>query len=80
MAKDIYGPLARAYENLEINTLQYFQGYLKGLALTPKQVATHVKSVQVRSGFRILLNGCHNADIPVTIVSEGLDVYFDSLS
>jgi 2-hydroxy-3-keto-5-methylthiopentenyl-1-phosphate phosphatase len=78
-AKDIYGPLARAYENLEIGTLQYFEGYLKGLALTPEQIDTHIKSVEVRNGFRFLLESCRDADVPVTIVSEGLDVYIEPI-
>lgn len=74
-ARAVYGPLAAAYEGLEISLAQYFEGYLAGLDLSAAELAQHVGVVPCRPGFRTLVAVCQARGWALWVVSEGLDAY-----
>jgi 2,3-diketo-5-methylthio-1-phosphopentane phosphatase len=74
-ARAVYGPLAAAYEGLEISLAQYFEGYLSGLDLGAQEIARHIGAVPCRPGFPALVAWCRLRGWDLRVVSEGLDAY-----
>jgi 2-hydroxy-3-keto-5-methylthiopentenyl-1-phosphate phosphatase len=74
-AQAVYGPLAAAYEGLEIGLAEYFEGYLTGLELSAAEIAAHAGAVPCRPGFPALVAACAAQGWGLRVVSEGLDVY-----
>lgn len=74
-ARSVYGPLAAAYERLEISLAAYFEGYLAGLGLGAAEIAAHIGVVPCRPGFPALVAACEARGWELRVVSEGLDAY-----
>jgi len=70
-----YLPLAEAYERLEISTREYFEGWLRLLEATPRDIARAAARLPLRDGAGALLDYCREQAMDVSIVSEGLDIY-----
>ena len=67
-----------AYEAIEIGLLDYFQGYLELVDIEDDHFQSIVVQTPVRNDLVSLIREFH-CQIPVTIVSEGLDVYIAPL-
>lgn len=75
----MYGPLAAAYERLEIDMQTYFAGYLAGLNATPAQMAAAAAGLPVRPGFGAFVSWCQEVGLEVRLVSEGLQGYIQPM-
>ena len=73
----VYGPLAHAYESLEIGIVEYFDGYLAGLGAGPGDIARCAAEVPVRPGLAELARWCEGAGVDLRLVSEGIDLYIE---
>ncbi len=78
-ARRICEPLVRAYENLEISTEEYFEGYLRGLGASFEKIRETAKSVPIRPGLISLVDWCQKRDISVRVLSEGLRLYIEPI-
>ncbi len=75
----MYGPLAAAYERLEIGMLDYFSGYLEGLRATPEQIRRVALTLPVRPGLPAFTSWCQAEGMALRLLSEGLDVYIEPI-
>ncbi len=75
----MYGPLAEAYERLEIGMLDYFTGYLDGLNATPEEIARVASGLPVRPGLPAFAIWCDTEGLELRLLSEGLDVYIQPI-
>lgn len=74
-----YGPLAGAYERLEISLAEYFTGWLAllGLAEPREEIAGASAAIPLRPGVHELVRCCRERGHELRIVSEGLDAYVE---
>ena len=75
----MYGPLAAAYERLEIGMQAYFEAYLAGLNATPERIALTAARLPMRPGFADFARWCRGAGLALRILSEGLDLYIEPI-
>jgi 2,3-diketo-5-methylthio-1-phosphopentane phosphatase len=71
--------LVERWKRLEIGSVECLTGEANLFKATESEVVTYALQFSIDSGFRMLFDVCSTNDIPIYIVSDGLDTYINAI-